>query len=68
VRSREAASIAASGRWSLTAALARQESRGMHRRTDFKASNDALTRTIILTGVDSIRVSGETEARKDLAS
>ena len=68
VRSREAASIVASGRWSLTAALARQESRGMHRRTDFKSTDNVFTRNIILTGVDSIRARGETESRKDLAS
>lgn len=68
IRSREAASIVVSSRWSLTAALARRESRGMHRRTDFRSSDDAFNRNIILTGVDTIRVSGETESRKDLAS
>ena len=68
IRSREAASIVASGRWSLTAALARRESRGMHRRTDFRSSNDAFTRNIILTGVDGIQVTSEVENRAELAS
>jgi succinate dehydrogenase/fumarate reductase flavoprotein subunit len=56
LRSREAASIAASGRWSLTAALARQESRGMHRRADHKANDPAFARRIVLTGIDDIAI------------
>lgn len=57
-RTREAAAIAATGRWSLNAALARQESRGMHRRADFKTSDPAFTRPILVSGVDDIRVEG----------
>ncbi|MDB5552961.1 MAG: succinate dehydrogenase/fumarate reductase flavoprotein subunit [Rhizobium sp.] len=53
---REAAAIAAAGRWSLNAALARQESRGMHRRADFKATDQAFTRAVLVSGVDDIRV------------
>ncbi|MEZ2127180.1 MULTISPECIES: FAD-dependent oxidoreductase [unclassified Sinorhizobium] len=68
LRSREAAAIAASGRWSLMAALARKESRGMHRRSDFKGNDPAFTRRIVLTGVDDVRVGGEAERREELAS
>ena len=42
LRAREAAAVAAAARWSLAAALARTESRGMHRRTDLPARDDAL--------------------------
>jgi succinate dehydrogenase/fumarate reductase flavoprotein subunit len=65
LRTREAASIAASGRWSLTAALARKESRGMHRRVDFKGSDPAFTRNIILSGVDDIRVGSVADQRSE---
>ncbi|HHY51588.1 MAG TPA: oxidoreductase, partial [Alphaproteobacteria bacterium] len=53
---REAAAIAAAGRWSLNAALARQESRGMHRRADFKATDPAFRRPVLVSGVDAIIV------------
>jgi succinate dehydrogenase/fumarate reductase flavoprotein subunit len=68
LRAREAAAIAASGRWSLTAAIARQESRGMHRRGDFKSNHPAFARRIILTGVDDVKISGETDNREEMAS
>jgi succinate dehydrogenase/fumarate reductase flavoprotein subunit len=69
-RAREAAAIAATGRWSLNAALARQESRGMHRRADFTANNPAFTRPILVSGTDDIRVQAAPPARhgKELAS
>jgi succinate dehydrogenase/fumarate reductase flavoprotein subunit len=65
LRTREAASIAASGRWSITAALARKESRGMHRRADFKASDPAFTRNIILSGVNDIRIGSVADQRSE---
>ncbi len=55
-RAREAAAIAATGRWSLNASLARQESRGMHRRADFQSNDPAFTRPILVSGIDHIRV------------
>ncbi len=57
-RTREAAAIAASGRWSLNAALARKESRGMHRRADFPANDPAFGHAILVSGVDDVRIQG----------
>ncbi|NLS08178.1 FAD-binding protein [Rhizobium sp. P32RR-XVIII] len=68
LRTREAAAIAASGRWSLTAALARKESRGMHRRSDFKGNDPTFTRRIVLTGVDTVAIGSEAERLKERAS
>lgn len=68
LRAREAASIAASGRWSLTAAIARRESRGMHRRGDFKSDEPAFARRVILTGVDDVKIGGEADNREEMAS
>ncbi|NLR97510.1 FAD-binding protein [Rhizobium sp. P38BS-XIX] len=56
LRAREAASIAASGRWSLLAALSRQESRGLHRRSDLTASNPNFVHRIVLSGVDDVAI------------
>ncbi|PYE41256.1 succinate dehydrogenase/fumarate reductase flavoprotein subunit [Rhizobium sp. PP-F2F-G20b] len=69
-RNREAAAITAAGRWSLNAALARQESRGMHRRADFKTSDPACTRPILVSGIDDVRVEAAEQAQhgKELAS
>ena len=68
VKAREAAAIAASGRWSVTAALARRESRGMHRRSDFKGNDAALAHSITLRGIDEITVSADADSRKEIAS
>jgi succinate dehydrogenase/fumarate reductase flavoprotein subunit len=69
LRAREAASIVAAGRWSVTAALARKESRGMHRRTDIKSSDPAFARRLVLSGVDTIEIGGDADQdRKEMAS
>jgi succinate dehydrogenase/fumarate reductase flavoprotein subunit len=69
LRAREAASIVAAGRWSVTAALARKESRGMHRRTDIKSSDPAFARRLVLSGVDTIDIGGDADQdRKEMAS
>jgi succinate dehydrogenase/fumarate reductase flavoprotein subunit len=68
VRTREAASIAAAGRWSVAAALHRTESRGMHRRTDLPGKNSALAHRLVITGVDEFRIAGAPERLAELAS
>ncbi|MDM9645517.1 FAD-binding protein [Rhizobium sp. S163] len=68
LKAREAAAIAASGRWSVAAALARKESRGMHRRSDCKGSVPAFTHSVTLRGVDEINVSAAADSRQEIAS
>ncbi|RUY92715.1 FAD-binding protein, partial [Mesorhizobium sp. M7A.F.Ca.CA.003.01.2.1] len=68
VRTREAASIAAAGRWSVAAALHRTESRGMHRRTDLPGKSPAFAHRLVITGVDAFRIAGAPERLAELAS
>ncbi|QKC89709.1 FAD-binding protein [Mesorhizobium sp. NZP2234] len=68
VRTREAASIAATGRWSVAAALHRAESRGMHRRTDVPGKSPDLAHRLVITGVDAFRIAGAPERLAELAS
>lgn len=49
---RELAAMIATARWTLTAALARRESRGIHQRTDFPGADPALARRIRVRGLD----------------
>ncbi len=53
-RSREAAALAATARWAYTSALARTESRGMHRRTDFPQIDPLQHHHQIVSGIDTI--------------
>lgn len=54
IRPRETASMIATARWMYASALARSESRGMHRRTDFSKTDPAQRRRILTHGVDEI--------------
>jgi len=56
VRVREAASMVAAGRWAYAAALARNESRGMHQRTDAPRTDPRLARRLRLRGLDRILI------------
>ncbi|KAA0972160.1 FAD-binding protein [Aureimonas fodinaquatilis] len=56
IRAREAAAMTATARWIWTSTLHRPESRGLNRRTDHPALNRELTRSIILSEVDTPRV------------
>ena len=56
LRSREAAALVAHARWCLRAALARTESRGMHRRTDLPARDPRLAHRLVTAGLDRVEV------------
>ncbi|KAB0678534.1 FAD-binding protein [Aureimonas leprariae] len=68
LRAREAASIVANARWSLASALERRESRGMHRREDFPGQGPGFARSILVSGLDAVRLSGDEPAARELAS
>jgi succinate dehydrogenase/fumarate reductase flavoprotein subunit len=54
LRAREAAALVAAGRWVLSSAIARQESRGMHHRTDVPDRDPWFTRRITTGGLDTV--------------
>lgn len=51
LRQREAAALAATARWSLAAALARRESRGLHQREDAPAADPAQAHRLCIEGL-----------------
>ncbi|MFC7620887.1 FAD-binding protein [Microlunatus sp. GCM10028923] len=54
LRGRQAAALVATGRWITAAALARPESRGMHRRTDLPDADPAWARRLLVGGLDRV--------------
>jgi succinate dehydrogenase/fumarate reductase flavoprotein subunit len=56
VRMREAAALTATSRWAYRSALAREESRGMHRRRDRPAVDPGLARALHASGLDAVRI------------
>jgi succinate dehydrogenase/fumarate reductase flavoprotein subunit len=56
VRTREAAALTATGRWAYRSALARAESRGMHRRRDRPGADPAFACSLHVSGLDEVRV------------
>jgi succinate dehydrogenase/fumarate reductase flavoprotein subunit len=56
VRAREAAAMTATSRWAYASALARNESRGMHRRRDAPGADPDFVCAIETSGLDSVRV------------
>ncbi|GII63809.1 pyridine nucleotide-disulfide oxidoreductase [Sphaerisporangium krabiense] len=56
VRARQAAAMTAHARWMYTAALARPETRGMHKRQDHPAADPALRHRLLVGGLDEIHV------------
>ena len=56
VKAREAAALIATSRWAYRSALARAESRGMHRRRDRPATDPALACLFEASGLDSVGI------------
>lgn len=56
VRQREAGAMLATARWMYRSALARDETRGMHRRLDRRASDPAQRHRLISAGLDEVRL------------
>ena len=56
LRAREAAALTACARWAYTSALARAESRGMHRRRDLPEANPDFVCAIEVAGLDQVSV------------
>jgi succinate dehydrogenase/fumarate reductase flavoprotein subunit len=67
LRGREAAAMAATARWMYASALARTESRGMHKRQDFPDRDSRFHYRLISSGLDQIRVRPEAVARAEEA-
>ncbi len=67
LRTREAAAMTAHARWCLAAALARAESRGMHRRTDAPERDARLARRITVGGLDELWIRPEPFSAQEAA-
>ncbi|MGG4046741.1 FAD-dependent oxidoreductase [Paenibacillus favisporus] len=65
VKAREAAAMTATARWMYTSALARTESRGMHKRSDFAGMDDNQHYRLITGGLDQLWVRPE-QVRKEV--
>ncbi|MNB71151.1 Fumarate reductase flavoprotein subunit precursor [compost metagenome] len=59
LKRREAAAMTATARWMYASALARTETRGMHKREDYKALDDSQHYRLVSGGLDDIWVSPE---------
>jgi succinate dehydrogenase/fumarate reductase flavoprotein subunit len=63
VRAREAAALSANARWMYASAIARTESRGMHQRDDFPATDPAQQRRLRCGGLDEVWVAAHNDSR-----
>jgi succinate dehydrogenase/fumarate reductase flavoprotein subunit len=68
IRAREAAAMAAHARWMYSAALARTETRGMHKRADFPDSDPGQHHRLLTGGLDEVWVAPEPELASRRAS
>ena len=59
LRARETAALIAAGRWVLSSAIARPESRGMHHRVDAPDRDPGLTATVRTWGLDEVMTAVE---------
>ncbi|MEU6754584.1 pyridine nucleotide-disulfide oxidoreductase, partial [Spirillospora sp. NPDC046719] len=62
VRARSAAAMAAHARWMYNAALARTETRGMHKRLDLPEQDPAQRHRLVTGGLDEVWTRPETGA------
>ncbi|SEU25749.1 FAD-dependent oxidoreductase [Paenibacillus sp. NFR01] len=67
VKAREAEAMTATARWMYASALARTETRGMHKREDFKESDGAQHHRLISGGLDEVWVQPEQVAKERVA-
>ncbi|WP_416356752.1 FAD-dependent oxidoreductase [Aureimonas phyllosphaerae] len=67
-RAREAEALLATARWATAAALARRESRGLQRRTDFPDADARGPRSLRAGGIEAAWVSETPETERRLAS
>jgi succinate dehydrogenase/fumarate reductase flavoprotein subunit len=56
VKVREAAALTATSRWAYRSALARAETRGMHRRLDWPGADPGFACSLHVSGLDQVRV------------
>ncbi|KAA8998785.1 FAD-binding protein [Paenibacillus spiritus] len=66
VKAREAEAMTATARWMYASALERKESRGMHKREDFRSEDAAQHYRLITEGLDEIRVSREEVVQEEV--
>ena len=64
LRAREAAAMVATGRWAYASALARSESRGMHRRLDAPSADPNLACAFQAAGLDRVKITRHEIARE----
>jgi len=62
LRGREAAAMVATARWAYRTAIARTETRGMHKHMDFPTLDPAQQRRLITSGLDQVTVRPEKSA------
>jgi succinate dehydrogenase/fumarate reductase flavoprotein subunit len=67
IAAREAAAIIATSRWTYAAALARNESRGMHVREDARKEREGYARPLRIGGLDTIWTKFEADRFPEVA-
>jgi succinate dehydrogenase/fumarate reductase flavoprotein subunit len=58
-KAREAAALTATSRWAYRSALARTESRGMHRRRDMPKADPGFTTSLHVSGLDEVWIAAD---------
>ncbi|MNC49221.1 succinate dehydrogenase flavoprotein subunit [compost metagenome] len=66
VKAREAEAMTATARWMYSSALARTETRGMHKREDYKETDHGQHHRLISGGLDQVWVKTEEVAKESV--